>query len=94
MDGKKTSTESNETTASPATAAAPPSDPDPINSVHLQSLMDMGFSREHCLEALNHTGGLEQATEYLLSNPSPLIRVQVTFIFIRLRVLEGFNKIF
>ena len=46
------------------------------NSSHLQSLMDMGFSREHCLEALHHTGGLEQATEYLLSNPSPLIRVQ------------------
>jgi E3 ubiquitin-protein ligase HUWE1 len=33
--------------------------------------MDMGFSREHCVEALLHTPNVEQATDYLLSNPSP-----------------------
>lgn len=34
----------------------------------LRQLMDMGFSREHALEALVHTPNIEQATEYLLSN--------------------------
>lgn len=42
-----------------------------VNGEWLQQLMDMGFSREHCVEALLHTPNVEQATDYLLSNPSP-----------------------
>lgn len=41
-----------------------------VNGEWLQQLMDMGFSREHCVEALLHTPNVEQATDYLLSNPS------------------------
>lgn len=37
-------------------------------NISLRQLMDMGFSREHALEALIHTPNVEQATEYLLSN--------------------------
>ena len=33
--------------------------------------MDMGFSREHCTEALLFSSGLEQATEYCLTHPPP-----------------------
>ena len=33
--------------------------------------MDMGFSREHAIDALTHTSGLEQATEYILMHPPP-----------------------
>lgn len=36
--------------------------------------MDMGFSRAHCIEALLHTLTVEQATDYLLSNPATLRR--------------------
>lgn len=36
-------------------------------------LMDMGFSREHALEALLNTSTMEQATEYLLTHPPPLL---------------------
>nr|XP_006822183.1 PREDICTED: E3 ubiquitin-protein ligase HUWE1-like [Saccoglossus kowalevskii] len=35
-------------------------------------LMDMGFSREHALEALRHTSSIEQATEWILVHPPPL----------------------
>ncbi|XP_071445079.1 E3 ubiquitin-protein ligase HUWE1 isoform X2 [Hetaerina americana] len=42
-----------------------------VNLNHVQQLMDMGFKREQCVEALLHTSGLEQATDYLLSNPPP-----------------------
>lgn len=42
-----------------------------VNGEWLQQLMDMGFSREHCVEALLHTPNVEQATDYLLTNPSP-----------------------
>lgn len=42
-----------------------------VNGEWLQQLMDMGFTREHCVEALLHTPNVEQATDYLLSNPSP-----------------------
>lgn len=39
--------------------------------------MDMGFSRDHCLQALLHTGGnIEQATEWLLTHPA-LAQVEV-----------------
>ncbi|KAI1287400.1 E3 ubiquitin-protein ligase HUWE1 [Halotydeus destructor] len=43
-----------------------------INSDHLQQLQDMGFSRELALEALLQSSTLEQATEFLLSNPQPV----------------------
>lgn len=36
---------------------------------NLRHLIDMGFTREHALEALLHSNNLEQATDYLLSNP-------------------------
>lgn len=51
-----------------------------VNSEHLRQLMDMGFSRVHCEEALNHCISLEQATDYLLNNPIPtqLDRVSYT----------------
>ena len=42
-----------------------------VNGEWLLQLMDMGFSRERCIEALLHTPSVEQATDYLLSNPSP-----------------------
>lgn len=32
--------------------------------------MDMGFTREHCIEALALTPSLEQATEFILTNRS------------------------
>lgn len=35
--------------------------------------MDMGFSREHAMEALLNTSTMEQATEYLLTHPPPLL---------------------
>lgn len=38
-----------------------------INEAFLTQLMEMGFSQEHCREALYHTGSMEQATEYLLA---------------------------
>lgn len=31
--------------------------------------MDMGFTREHCVEALTLTTSLEQATEFILTHP-------------------------
>lgn len=36
-------------------------------------LMDMGFTREHAMEALLNTSTMEQATEYLLTHPPPLM---------------------
>ncbi|KAE8583282.1 hypothetical protein XENTR_v10020474 [Xenopus tropicalis] len=44
-----------------------------VNQQQLQQLMDMGFTREHALEALLNTSTMEQATEYLLTHPPPLI---------------------
>lgn len=43
--------------------------------------MDMGFSREHAMEALLNTSTMEQATEYLLTHPPPLLSgaVRVSF---------------
>ncbi|QQP39182.1 Uncharacterized protein FKW44_019979, partial [Caligus rogercresseyi] len=38
----------------------------------LQILMDMGFSRERCLEAMERTGAMYEATEYLLTAPSSI----------------------
>ncbi|XP_060080556.1 E3 ubiquitin-protein ligase HUWE1-like [Ylistrum balloti] len=56
-----------------AAAAAPaavqrPSIPE-VDQAHLQQLMDMGFTREHATQALNHTTSIEQATEYILTHP-------------------------
>ena len=34
-------------------------------------LMDMGFTREHAIESLQHTTSLEQATEFILTHPPP-----------------------
>ncbi|XP_064606987.1 E3 ubiquitin-protein ligase HUWE1-like isoform X3 [Liolophura sinensis] len=47
-----------------------------VNPDHLQQLMDMGFSRDHCMEALLHTTSLEQATDYILNHPPPALAVQ------------------
>ncbi|XP_077544919.1 HECT, UBA and WWE domain containing E3 ubiquitin protein ligase 1 isoform X4 [Haemaphysalis longicornis] len=44
-----------------------------VNQDHLQQLMDMGFCRELATEALVHSASLEQATDYLLSHPAPLL---------------------
>ena len=46
-----------------------PAEPD-VNPEHLQILMDMGFPRERCVEAIHAVGGtLDAATDYLLNNP-------------------------
>lgn len=39
------------------------------NDDNLRQLVDMGFSREHAIEALLHSSTLEQATDYLLTHP-------------------------
>ncbi|XP_041429057.1 E3 ubiquitin-protein ligase HUWE1 isoform X4 [Xenopus laevis] len=45
-----------------------------VNQQQLQQvLMDMGFTREHALDALLNTSTMEQATEYLLTHPPPLV---------------------
>ncbi|RUS89503.1 hypothetical protein EGW08_002736 [Elysia chlorotica] len=42
-----------------------------VNQAHLQQLVDMGFTREQAIVALSNTTSVEQATEYILSNPIP-----------------------
>ena len=55
--------------AAPAPAHVPaPMVPEP-NPESVQLLMDMGFPRERCVEAIRNTTTLDQATEYLLNNP-------------------------
>ena len=49
-----------------------PAEPD-VNQAHMQSLMDMGFPRDRCVEALQMTDSLEQATDYLLHYPLPAL---------------------
>ncbi|RXM33250.1 E3 ubiquitin-protein ligase HUWE1, partial [Acipenser ruthenus] len=44
-----------------------------VNQPQLQQLMDMGFTREHAMESLLNTSTMEQATEYLLTHPPPLL---------------------
>jgi E3 ubiquitin-protein ligase HUWE1 len=57
-------------------AASTPAEPD-INPEHLQTLMDMGFPRERCVEAMQMVGGnLDAATDYLLNNPLPPLLLQ------------------
>uniref|UniRef100_A0A6Q2YT88 HECT-type E3 ubiquitin transferase n=1 Tax=Esox lucius TaxID=8010 RepID=A0A6Q2YT88_ESOLU len=45
----------------------------PVGPTSGGKLMDMGFSREHAMEALLNTTTMEQATEYLLTHPPPLL---------------------
>uniref|UniRef100_A0A4W4G0E8 E3 ubiquitin-protein ligase HUWE1 n=1 Tax=Electrophorus electricus TaxID=8005 RepID=A0A4W4G0E8_ELEEL len=47
-----------------------------VNQAQLTQLMDMGFTREHAMEALLNTTTMEQATEYLLTHPPPLLSTQ------------------
>ncbi|XP_031421594.1 E3 ubiquitin-protein ligase HUWE1 [Clupea harengus] len=48
-----------------------------VNQAQLTQLMDMGFSREHAMESLLNTSTMEQATEYLLTHPPPLLSAAV-----------------
>lgn len=42
-------------------------------------LMTMGFTQAACEEAILQTGSLEEATEYLLSNPNAALQVCRSF---------------
>ncbi|KAJ8265460.1 hypothetical protein COCON_G00145590 [Conger conger] len=59
-------------TAEEGTASTPRREPQ-VNQQQLTQLMDMGFSREHAMEALLNTSTMEQATEYLLTHPPPML---------------------
>ncbi|KAB5546135.1 hypothetical protein PHYPO_G00068640 [Pangasianodon hypophthalmus] len=48
-----------------------------VNQAQLTQLIDMGFSREHAMEALLNTTTMEQATEYLLTHPPPLLSAAI-----------------
>ncbi|XP_062871591.1 E3 ubiquitin-protein ligase HUWE1 isoform X2 [Trichomycterus rosablanca] len=48
-----------------------------VNQSQLTQLIDMGFTREHAMEALLNTTTMEQATEYLLTHPPPLLSAAV-----------------
>ncbi|XP_017342507.1 E3 ubiquitin-protein ligase HUWE1 isoform X3 [Ictalurus punctatus] len=48
-----------------------------VNQSQLTQLIDMGFSREHAMEALLNTTTMEQATEYLLTHPPPLLSAAI-----------------
>jgi E3 ubiquitin-protein ligase HUWE1 len=55
-------------------ATSTPAEPD-FNPEHLQTLMDMGFRRERCIEAMQSVGGnLDAATDYLLTPVTPLLQ--------------------
>ncbi|KAM9829287.1 E3 ubiquitin-protein ligase HUWE1 isoform 7-T10 [Syngnathus typhle] len=56
--------------AEESTNSTPRRDPQ-VNQAQLTQLIDMGFSREHAMEALLNTSTMEQATEYLLTHPPP-----------------------
>ncbi|XP_063707232.1 E3 ubiquitin-protein ligase HUWE1 isoform X2 [Culicoides brevitarsis] len=80
-EGSSSTTTTNEATGEASTstttnnvAAEAVEEADPrVNPVYLSALMDMGFNREQCTEALLATGGsVEQATEYLLNNTTPM----------------------
>ncbi|XP_029361459.1 E3 ubiquitin-protein ligase HUWE1 isoform X8 [Echeneis naucrates] len=61
-----------EGSADDSTNSTPRREPQ-VNQAQLTQLMDMGFSREHAMEALLNTSTMEQATEYLLTHPPPLL---------------------
>ena len=42
-----------------------------VNQTDVATLMDMGFPRERCIEALVANSNLDAATDYLLNNPLP-----------------------
>eukprot|EP00095_Tigriopus_kingsejongensis_P000123 maker-scaffold450_size166944-snap-gene-0.20 protein:Tk00123 transcript:maker-scaffold450_size166944-snap-gene-0.20-mRNA-1 annotation:"hypothetical protein DAPPUDRAFT_313219" len=54
-----------------AAAPLPQLPPPHINPDHLVRLMDMGFPRERCIDAIQSTESLDQATDYLLNDPFP-----------------------
>ncbi|KAJ3586121.1 hypothetical protein NHX12_012522 [Muraenolepis orangiensis] len=58
--------------ADDSTIATPRREPQ-INQAQLTQLVDMGFSRTHAMDALLNTSTMEQATEYLLTHPPPLL---------------------
>ncbi|XP_056278229.1 E3 ubiquitin-protein ligase HUWE1 isoform X8 [Pseudoliparis swirei] len=58
--------------ADDSTNSTPRREPQVNQTQHTQ-LMDMGFSREHAMDALLNTSTMEQATEYLLTHPPPLL---------------------
>merc|ERR1719186_930827 len=63
--------------AEPNWSASTPAEPD-VNPEHLQTLMDMGFPRERCVEAITAVGGsLDAATDYLLNNPLPPLQQSI-----------------
>lgn len=61
-----------------------------VNPTELTQLMDMGFSREHCYEALILTATLEHATDYLLNNFPHSQAGQSTVCFKLIDVAVGF----
>ena len=63
-----------DTPAEEGTSAPPPAAPE-ADQESVQRLMDMGFPRDRCIEAIRNTSTLDQATEYLLNNPIPPLRV-------------------
>lgn len=75
-----TNTETTVAAAAAAAVTAAVEEPDPrINQNQLTALMDMGFTREQCTEALLATGGsVEHSTEYLLNNLTPLNNLSAT----------------
>ncbi|CAH1782935.1 unnamed protein product [Owenia fusiformis] len=66
--------ESSSSNITPSTTPNAASTTPAINEDHLQQLMDMGFSREHALEALRRSQSLESATDYCLTHPPPAAR--------------------
>ena len=53
-----------------------PAEPD-VNQEDLQRLMDMGFPRDRCVEAIRNTSTLDQATDYLLTaHNNPLLNLR------------------
>lgn len=53
-----------------------PAEPD-VNQEDLQRLMDMGFPRDRCIEAIRNTSTLDQATDYLLTaQHNPLLNLR------------------
>ncbi|KAJ8947109.1 hypothetical protein NQ318_002468 [Aromia moschata] len=73
---EKLKSDENKGETSATTSGAGPSTGPTIRDTddNLRQLIDMGFSREHAIEALLHSTTLEQATDYLLTNPPHLSR--------------------
>ncbi|CAO1370647.1 unnamed protein product [Diamesa hyperborea] len=67
--GSSTPAGSTTPAAGPSSSRANSNSLDMDEVLFLRRLMDMGFTREHSMEALSHSFTIEQATEYLLLNP-------------------------